>query len=289
MYGCFLRCYRHTDDDKIKWHLAFAAAIQLELKEYKDDLEFTTEYQLTDEPLRIDVLVIKKLKDIQINKFIGKIFRKYNILEYKSPTDYISIDDYYKVKAYAYLYKSLSQETNGVGIDEITITLTSSKYPRKLMDYLKNEQGAVIEAVDNGIYYIKNTDIETQLIVSKKLKDDDAKYLKLLQTQQQDKSLMESWMAEYMKNIKNPLYAVIMDVLARVNPNRVTEVYKNMAKIELNEDNRVFLMDMLKKFEIDKKLKEEGKEEGREEGREEKVGLLIKQLKKKVQWIAREL
>jgi hypothetical protein len=268
-------------DDKIKWHPAFAAAVQLELKEYKDDLEFITEYQLTDEPLRIDVLVIKKLKDIQINRAIGRIFRKYNILEYKSPTDYISIDDYYKVKAYAYLYKSLSEETNGVDIDEITITMTSSKYPQKLMDYLKNKQGAVVETADNGIYYIKNTDIETQLIVSKRLKDDEAKYLKLLQTQQQDKNLMENWMAEYIKNIKSPLYAVIMDVLAKVNPNRVMEVYKNMGKIELNEDNRIFLMDMLKKFEIDKKLKQEGKEEGREEGREEKAELLAKQLRKK--------
>ena len=110
--------------------------------------EFITEYQLTDEPLRIDVLVIKKLKDIQINRAIGKIFRKYNILEYKSPTDYISIDDYYKVKAYVYLYKALSQETDGVNIDEITITLTSSKYPRKLMNYLKNKQGAVVENSD---------------------------------------------------------------------------------------------------------------------------------------------
>ncbi len=88
--------------------------------------------------------------------------------------------------------------------------------------------------------------------------------------------------SDRIKNVKNPLYAVIMDVLARVNPNRVMEVYKNMGKIELNEDNRVFLMDMLKKFEIDKKLKQEGKEEGREEGREEKVELLIKQLRKKL-------
>jgi hypothetical protein len=84
--------------------------------------------------------------------------------------------------------------------------------------------------------------------------------------------------SDRIKNVKNPLYAVIMDVLARVNPNRVMEVYKNMGKIELNEDNRVFLMDMLKKFEIDKKLKQEG----REEGREEKVELLIKQLRKKL-------
>ncbi|MDP4147185.1 MAG: hypothetical protein Q8936_22370, partial [Bacillota bacterium] len=95
--------------EKIKWHPAFTAAMQLELKEYKEHLEFLTEHQLTDEPLRIDILVIKKLDNIEIDTAIGKIFRKYNIFEYKSPTDYISIDDYYKVKAYAYLYKALSE------------------------------------------------------------------------------------------------------------------------------------------------------------------------------------
>ncbi|MEY8000438.1 hypothetical protein AB8U03_09575 [Clostridium sp. Mt-5] len=251
-------------DEKIKWHPAFAAAMQLELKEYREYLEFTTEYQLTDEPLRIDVLVIKE--DIQITKSIGKIFRKYNILEYKSPTDYISVDDYYKVRAYAYLYKALSQKTDAVDIDEMTVTLTSSKYPRKLMDYLKNKKKTSVEAVGDGIYYIKGTDVETQLIVSKELNDNEAKYLKLLQIQQQDKSLMENWMEEYINNIKDPLYAMIMDVLAKANPNKIMEVYKDMRKVELNEDNRVFLLDMMKKFKLDKKLKQEGIDEGIEKG-----------------------
>jgi len=249
-------------NEKIKWHPAFAAAIQLELKDYKEELEFQTEYQLTDEPLRIDVLVIKKLKDIEITKSIGRMFRKYNIFEYKSPTDYISIDDYYKVKAYAYLYKALSEGTNNIDIKEMTVTLTSSKYPRKLIDYLKNEQKAIVENKENGIYYIKNTDIETQLIVSRELDDDKSQYLKLLQIQHENKSLINNWIIEYINNIKNPLYAVIMNVLAEVNPNEILEVYKDMGNVKLNESNREFLLDMMKKLELDKKLKEEGIEEG---------------------------
>lgn len=70
-------------DEKVKWHPAFAAAVQLELKEYRKYLEFITEYQLTDEPLRIDVLVIKKLREIRIDKSLGRVFKKYNILEYQ--------------------------------------------------------------------------------------------------------------------------------------------------------------------------------------------------------------
>jgi len=93
-------------EEKIKWHPAFAAAIQLEFKEYKEHLDYEIEHQLTKEPLRIDVVIIKKLDDIEIDKTIGKIFRKYNVMEYKSPTDYFSINDYYQVKAYAYLYKA---------------------------------------------------------------------------------------------------------------------------------------------------------------------------------------
>ncbi|OBR89909.1 hypothetical protein CLRAG_38860 [Clostridium ragsdalei P11] len=148
----------------------------------------------------------------------------------------------------------------------MTVTLTSNKYPRKLVEYLKSERGAIVEAVDNGIYYIKNTDIETQFLVSKELDDEGSQYLKLLQTDYQNKNLIKKWIAEYIDNIKNPLYAVIMDVLAEVNPNEILEGYKNMGRVKLSEDNREFLLDMMKKLELDKKLKQEGIEEGIEKG-----------------------
>lgn len=262
--------------EKIKWHPAFTAAMQLELKEYKEHLEFLTEYQLTDEPLRIDILVIKKLDNIEISKLIGRIFKKYNIFEYKSPTDYISIDDYYKVKAYAYLYKALSEGTNKINIKEMTITLTSSKYPRKLVDYLKSEQGAVVKRIDEGIYYIENTDIETQLIVVKELKDKEAEYLKLLQIEHSNRELIKRWITEYISNKKNPLYGIIMNVLTEANPNEILEVYKDMGIGKISNDNKEFILEVIKKLELDKKLKEEGREEGREEG---KIEMAIEMLK----------
>jgi predicted transposase/invertase (TIGR01784 family) len=45
-----------------------------------------------------------------------------------------------------------------------------------------------------------------------------------------------------------------------------------MANVKLSEDNRLFLMDMVKKLEIDKKLREEGIIEGKIKGKiEEKI------------------
>ena len=66
-------------------------------------------------------------------KNIGKIFRKHNIIEYKSPDDYLSIDDFYLVYAYACLYKSDTLSIDEISAEEITITFVCSKYPKTLI------------------------------------------------------------------------------------------------------------------------------------------------------------
>jgi hypothetical protein len=71
----------------IPWHPAFVQAIKLELEQDKDALEFSSEYRLTSEPLEIDVVIIKKAPELTIEKNIARIFKRVNILEYKSPED----------------------------------------------------------------------------------------------------------------------------------------------------------------------------------------------------------
>ena len=55
---------------------------------------------LSKKPLQIDELVIKVHDNEKIQKNIGRIFRKHNIVEYKSPEDYLTINDFYKVYGY---------------------------------------------------------------------------------------------------------------------------------------------------------------------------------------------
>ncbi len=88
------------------------------------------EYLLSKKPLQMDILIIKKLKDIQIRKDIGRIFRKHNIIEYKSPSDNLSINDFYKVYGYACIYQS---DTNRVG--EIRKLMREYEKHRKSKDY----------------------------------------------------------------------------------------------------------------------------------------------------------
>ena len=89
----------------LQWHPAFYADIQIEFTNDTENLQFENEHQLSTKPMEIDI-VIKKNTDIPLRTNIGRIFRKYNIIEYKSPNDYLSIDDFYKVYGYACFYKA---------------------------------------------------------------------------------------------------------------------------------------------------------------------------------------
>jgi len=129
---------KSPDEDRIAWHSAFIEAIKLELEEYRDFLEFCPEFQLTAEPLRIDCVVIKKAAGTSIKKNIASIFRGINLLEYKSPDDYVSIDDFYKVYGYACLYASFEK----VPVTNLTVSFIESHYPKNLLSHLREIRGA---------------------------------------------------------------------------------------------------------------------------------------------------
>ena len=132
----------------LQWHPAFYAGIRIEFEEEKEMLIFENEHQLGTKPKEIDVLIIKKHADVPIRKNIGRVFRKHNIVEYKSPKDYLSIDDYYKVYAYACFYKSDTEAVNQIKAEEITITFVCKKRPREdksVMNIIVNANKQVFE------------------------------------------------------------------------------------------------------------------------------------------------
>ncbi len=90
----------------LQWHPGFSAALRITLHEEMKYLEMYEEYQLSRKPMQIDILIIKKINKVCIKKSIGKIFRTYNIIEYKSPNDFLSINDFYKAYGYTCFYQS---------------------------------------------------------------------------------------------------------------------------------------------------------------------------------------
>ena len=169
-----------TKETKTQWHPAFCAAVKLELIENKADLNYTNEYNLNSKPIQMDLLVIKKSKDVAIKNEIGKIFRGHNIMEYKSPEDDLNLDTYVKVIGYACLYKASEVHVGDIALEDITITLVREGKPRELLKwFVKN--GYEVREVYKGIYYVEKTgSFPIQIIVSGKLSVANQKWLTLL-------------------------------------------------------------------------------------------------------------
>ena len=164
----------------IKWHPGFCSAMELEFSQYRDYLDFSREFQLSKEPLRINLLMIKKLKDTVIDIDIGKIFRTYNIIEYKSPKDGLTIDDYIKTVGYAYLYKGLGATVDAVPLSELTATIMRDTEPTELFKKIQIEGGS-IEGKYPGVYYITGVvAIPTQFILTSSLSKDFHTCLRVL-------------------------------------------------------------------------------------------------------------
>ncbi len=156
-------------ENKIQWHPGFVSAMNLELAENREALVYEKEYNLNTKPLEIDLLVIKKDKDIQIANEIGKQFRGHNIMEYKSPEDQLNIDTFYKSGAYASLYKSYGETVDGRTADDITVSLVRQSRPVKLFRYFE-EHGIRMTNPYNGIYYVLDAVLfPTQIVVTKEL------------------------------------------------------------------------------------------------------------------------
>lgn len=135
-----------TKETKTQWHPAFCSAMRLELIENKTDLEYMNEYNLNSKPIQMDLLVIKKSRDIEIKNEIGKIFRRHNIIEYKSPEDSLNVDTYVKVIGYACMYKASEAHIGDIELNDITITLVREGKPRELLKWFMNAERIVMQA-----------------------------------------------------------------------------------------------------------------------------------------------
>ena len=205
--------------DNIDWHLAFFQAFQLEFEPYWEHLEYRYKFSLSREPLEIDIVVVKKENNVIIENAIGRIFRKCNIIEFKSPGDYLSVEDFYKVMGYMYIYRSTAA---GTELKDITVTFIETKHPQSLFKHLREERGFGITEEESGIYRIEGDFVPVQLIETQKARKETVKYLWALSRKLNAEELgyvMESAGREHRIDPEGYLQAVL-----RGNPQTLEEV-----------------------------------------------------------------
>ncbi len=222
------RCVMAEEVTSIKWHPGFCSAMELEFLQYKDLLDFNREFPLSKEPLRIDLLMIKKIKDVVLDIDIGRLFKTYNIIEYKSPKDGLTIDYYIKTVGYAYLYKGLGATVDAVPLSELTATIVRDTEPTELFKKIKSEGGSIEEKYP-GVYYINGVvSIPTQFILTSSLSKDFHVCLRVLSNKASEDDIKR--FIEMTSAFTEPLDKQNADAVMNVSINANREVYDKIRK-----------------------------------------------------------
>ena len=214
-------------DITIQWYPAFCAAAELELSANRAELDFQREYNLSKKPLQIDLLVVKKLDDVNIQNEIGRIFRRYNVIEYKSPGDGMTIDDFFKTVGYACIYKGLGETVDQIPIDQLTVSLFREGYPEELFRSLE-KYGLKIKKEFDGVYYIEGLLIPAQIVVTKELESGKHWSLKILSRNALEEDIRG--FVEDAQNFTGPGERANVDAVLQVSVSANYKLYEKMKR-----------------------------------------------------------
>ena len=214
----------------IDWHPAFIEAIQQELENFRDFLEFHHQFPLTTGPLKIDCIIIKKSKDVIISKNIALIFKEVNLLEYKGPDHNISVYDFYKVYSYACLYSYLKK----VPITSLTITFVESHHPMELITHLENIRGYTVEETSPGIYNISGDIMPIQIIDNRRLSVEENSWLKNL-SKKLDFSAAKRFLNDINRHVKTSRLDAYVNAITMANYKVIEEATKMINSPALEE------------------------------------------------------
>ena len=168
---------------------------------------------------RLDGLIIKVPESPPISTSIAKIFRQYNAVDYKGPDESMTVSNYFKALSYAYSIPDYLNDP--AAVNQITLTLVSHRFPRKLIHYLQvkfpSTSSEILEKVSNGIYYMYNNMIPVQLIVLTQLDPSEYLWLSCLSKHITKDTPLQNLRQAYEPHQNNPLYQTIMDAIIRSN------------------------------------------------------------------------
>ena len=156
---------RQSDKSLKQYHPPICASLELEFRENKNDIVCEIEHQLNTKPNSIDFLVVKKNANVVMKSGLGAIFKRYNIIEYKSPRDSLGEKVYFRTMGYANLL--IAYEKDNFDMNEVTVTFVRRAKPVKLMKQLR-EWGFETEEYEPGIYHVKKMGhADMQIIVTR--------------------------------------------------------------------------------------------------------------------------
>ena len=100
---------------------------------------------------------------------------------------------------------------------DVSLTLLSCHYPRKLMKHLREERKIPIAKISDGVYYINKETFIVQIIVTKELSPEDDLYLHCLTNNLQDITLINRLADDCKLYPKQDIYNKYMHQITTAN------------------------------------------------------------------------
>lgn len=205
-----------TSKSLTQWHPAFSRALQIDLQQDSDNLYFEEEFCIRKLPSRMDLRITMRNPSQTLHKDIGRIFTRYNLIEYKPPGDYLSLDDFAYTLGSGYLMKSGGKYENAIPFKDISLSMVGYHYPRKLMGYLEAKTKLQITQHFPGIYYLTGDIFPIQIAVVKEL--DPNQYLWLTSLRYNLNEEQQNLLLQNYEQHKNDRYfEEVMSFIATIN------------------------------------------------------------------------
>ena len=262
---------------KIEYHSGFFATINALYWHVRAEFEFPFphEQELGIKPLRLDMLLIRRMYLTELLDAIGRFFRKLNILEYKSPDKSLSIDDIFKTQAYACLCKALRMWGRFAG-DELTVTIFCYRHPRATIAALRS-LGRDVEQTYPGIYQITGPlTVPTQIVVIPQLPEGEYVELKILAKGAKREDIVK-FMQEAFDSYDHEDALAILNISMAANEATYQKLEEDATMVGAFERfNERFLA--RRDAQSEERGRQEGRLEGRQEGRLEALHSMMEKL-----------
>lgn len=222
------------------------------------------EHRLSKEPLRIDIVVIKKNRDIELEPVWTKIFREHNLVEYKSPADKApTFEVFCKLMGYAWIYAAQEK----VKISDMTVTIICARTPQKLFKILKEDLDYEILEKNEGIYYIRERGVaaEKRLAIQIMVQKSEL-LLYALDKRPLDEATVDK-LAECIAAMDEEDRNRLGYWFKAIAPENAENISKRMGRI-MTKTDKAYLK-VMEELGYAERLRKEGRREGMQKGRQE--------------------
>ena len=232
---------RSKSKSRSDWHEGFEALLRIDMYEYGDAVKIFTEHEIGSGPPRVDFLELVETERVSFKKEIFRIFRRFNIIEYKNPYDSLNERVLRKVAGYANMYIGNAEHEGDVTPEQVTISVFRERKNKQLFKKLQ-AAGMLHSAEASGIYRVTGiTDLPFQIVITEELEGDEyAAYRALTsRAKETDMRMLIENAREASSEIVRDHYNSVINLVLGKNP----EYAGNVRRVFQMED---VLMDIMK-------------------------------------------